>query len=313
MTRTFQDCTVDDCPRQTPDTGYVCTECATTLTRNLALLLDRPQERAVVVIDHTRRPTQHRTTGLPEHDTGLEHDLVDRMTRAQTITADANEGRDGAPADRGAVRLPYAYRTAEARRDLINTMRAAADGIARRRGLHRPLDTPQALAYWLTHHVQWLRQQDDGGAIIGELLYAIREAIKAVDNPPERRYAGPCTASTTDPVGLERACDGELYALPNRDTIECPVCGATYPVTERRAWLLDQADDMLLPATELARAIDGLGVPVTGAMIRRWKMRGMLANKGTEARPLYRLGDVRELVVERAQDAVSGRRGKVGA
>lgn len=312
MTRTFQDCTVSDCPRQTPDTGYVCTECAATLTRNLRVLLDLPEGRPTVTYAHPMYGRITRPTGLPDTRTGLEHDLVDRMTRAQTITADANEGRDGAPQDRGPVRLPYAYRTAEARRDLINTMCAAADGIARRRGLHRPLDTPQALAYWLTHHVQWLRQQEDGGAIIGELLYAVREAIKAVDNPPERRYAGPCTASTTDEAGLERPCDGELYALQGREQIECPACGATYPVSDRRAWLLEHADDMLLPATELARAIDGLGVPVTGAMIRRWKMRGMLANKGTDERPLYRVGDVRALVLVRAHEAQQ-RGGKVGA
>lgn len=38
----------------------------------------------------------------------------------------------------------------------------------------------------------------------------------------------------------------------------------------------------------------------------------MLTNKGTEVRPLYRGGDVRELVVERAR-ASSAVRGKVGA
>ncbi len=95
-------------------------------------------------------------------------------------------------------------------------------------------------------------------------------------------------------------------------TVRCPACRAQVDVESRRTWLLQQVEDMLLPATELARAIDGLGVPVTPSTVRSWVARTRLVAKGQRmvggrVTPVYRVGDVLDLVnAEAARKAAHG-------
>lgn len=196
------------------------------------------------------------------------------------------------------MRLPYGYRASEARWELLSTMTATGDDIAARRGLFRPLNTLDALANWLGHQVQWLRQQPDGADTIAVLTDLLRAARRVIDRPADRKYAGPCTATTVDEDGLAQDCTGELYTHPDRETVTCPDCGTNYPLDARRAWLRDQAEDKLLPATELARAIDGLGVQAKAATLRKWASRKRILNRGTDTHPLYRVGDVIDLVTD---------------
>lgn len=81
-------------------------------------------------------------------------------------------------------------------------------------------------------------------------------------------------------------------------------CGTTWPVEERRTWLLREAEHVLGTATELARALSGLGEHITPSMIRGYAHRRRLANRGTDetGRPLYRLGDVLALTL---RDSIS--------
>ncbi len=154
------------------------------------------------------------------------------------------------------------------------------------------------MAIFLAGQIDWLRAQAAGPDAIDELTAAVRTAERATDRPADRRYAGPCTADVElDGIRLG-TCGTDLYALPGRDTITCPTCNTQVPVTERRAWLLEQAEDRLLPVTEMARAVDGLGVPVNRDTIKSWVRRGQLVSRGATgtAVALYRVGDVLDLV-----------------
>ena len=303
MTRTHrpsQTCTVPDCGRDTGDQAYVCPQCGDRLVRLLALMPDQHGPRAIVPIHHPRHPGGTRQTGDTPTVPGLATALEDATPRQSVgIGIVPADEANGLPDETGPVHLPYGYRASEARTDLLTTLRATVADIAHRRGLYRPRGDLVSLAAWSTRHVQWLRQQPDGGDIIGDLVAALTRALRAVDRPADRRYAGPCTATTTDADGLAIDCPGELYARHGAPDIECPDCGAVYDVESRRAWLLDQANDRLLPATELARAVDGLGVPVTPSMIRNWRARGRILNRGTDTAPLYRVGDVIDIFTAR--------------
>lgn len=309
---TTQLCTVDGCARQVPDTCYVCPECGDAL---LALLRSVPdvvgERRRVLTYPHRPHHERCDDCGTPDHphlnplretgerpvSPGLATDLDDAIARQSTgIGIVPADHEAGLPDETGLVRLPYGYRASEARWELLSTMTATGDDIAARRGLFRPLNTLDALANWLGHQVQWLRQQPDGADTIAALTDLLSAARRVIDRPADRKYAGPCTATTVDEDGLVQGCAGELYALPGHTTVTCPDCGASYPLDARRAWLRDQAEDMLLPATELARAVDGLGVQVKAATLRKWASRKRILNRGTDTHPLYRVGDVIDLV-----------------
>ncbi|ACZ29586.1 hypothetical protein Xcel_0547 [Xylanimonas cellulosilytica DSM 15894] len=336
--RSMQPCTVDGCDRDVEDTTYVCSPCGDRLIGLLAALGDtREPDPMVLTYPHKphhehcddcdlpledRRTAGHpdlnplRRTGPTRIRPGLLTDAEDRIAHGQTVHVGE---RDGMTTDAGPVTLPYRYSPSEARWELLNTLTAAADDIARRRGLHRPYNTPQALAAWLTGNVPWIRAQPDGGNLIAELLDAIDTMKRAIDVPATMRYAGPCNADidvTTETVvaGVPtttlttRPCYGELYARPGAIDVTCPDCGATYPVTARRAWLLDQVTDVLLPAAEMAVAVNGLlDTDVKAARlatnIRWWKSVGRLPEKGRtrDGRPKYRVGDVVDLVVQSAK------------
>ncbi|QAY70008.1 hypothetical protein [Xylanimonas protaetiae] len=340
--RSMQPCTVDGCDRDVPDTTYACEVCGARLTELLAALGDT-REPDVRVLTYPHKPhhehcpdcdlplEQRRTLGHPDLNPlrrtgparirpGLLSDAEDRIAHGQTVTVGE---RDGMTTDAGPVTLPYRYTPAEARWELLNTLTSVADDIARRRGLFRPLNTPQALTGFLTGNIGWMRAQPDGGDLIGELLDAITHMKHAIDVPASTRYAGPCTADVEyveehqerplAQIGnvttlTTRPCTGELYARPGATQVDCPDCGATYQVADRRAWLLDQIADRLLPARDMAQAVHGLiGVDVTATTldnnIRGWKHTGRLTARGLtrDGRPTYRIGDVIALVINSAK------------
>ncbi len=94
-------------------------------------------------------------------------------------------------------------------------------------------------------------------------------------------------------------CGTDLYAMPGDTQVTCPACGARYDVAERRAWLLDAAEDRLATTTEIARAITTLaGQDLTTERLRQWAARGRLTVRARtpDDRPLYRVGDVLSLL-----------------
>lgn len=267
-------CAVDE-RRPVPDMAFICPDCGSRLTRLLDLV------------------------------PGILDDLDDVIRRQVRFTTGAGPRSGERP-------LPYNPAGAESRTVLIGTLTFWAASVAEIRGQLLPADH----AAYLVGQVDWLRAQATGAEAFDEITTAIVQARRATDRPADRRYAGPCTAGipvvstvTGDPLGYDRECGADLYARETGDTVTCRECGAEYPLAERRAWLLEQAEDRLLPAAELARAVDGLGVPVTASTIASWKRRKRITvHPGPHGEDLYRVGDVRELV-----DANARRRGDVAS
>lgn len=263
-----QTCSVEGCDRPVPDTSFVCPRCGD----RLGQLLD----------------------AVP----GIGDDLDD-VIRRQVRFAESHGGRSQERP------LPYNPAASESKAVLVGTLTFWAAAVSEQRGHPMPDVTLAALGPYLAGSVPWLRAQAAGPDAFDEITTAVRQARSVTDRPAERRYAGPCTAGVPmySPVdgaelGYERECGTDLYAREQGDTVTCPECGTEYPLAERRAWLLEQADDQLLPARELARAIDGLGVPLTAAVVAGLKRRGRIIPHGTtpDGRDLFRVGDVRAVV-----------------
>lgn len=309
---TNQTCAVQDCGREIPDIEYVCSPCGDRLTRLLAAVGDHAVERPRVLSkphlpEHQRCPdcgtgipghplvNTYRETGLPSTERGLADELLISMSKPSLHldTDDDGEAR---------VVLPYGYRAAEARWTLRDALTATGDEIARVRGQFRPYNSLQALAAWLSSQVDWMRHQPAGGVLIGELLDALRQAVRSIDNPVRRLLIGACDATIADEQGASVECGEQLYAREYDVEVECSRCGTVH--TTRDTWdrMLDKSEDLLMTRTEIARALAGFGVTVSEKRLENWATRGRLLRRGMSTgrpvRPLYRLGDVRDLLAE---------------
>ena len=124
---------------------------------------------------------------------------------------------------------------------------------------------------------------------------AISQARRAVDRPADRIYLGQCYF---EEEGV--TCYEELYAIAGASSVTCKVCSMTHPVAERRAWLLQRAEDMLFTPAEAAKFIGEVGhIKVTEARIRGYLHRGSrLQYRAPVEAKRFRLGDLLAVVID---------------
>lgn len=147
----------------------------------------------------------------------------------------------------------------------------------------------EVLTRWVAGQLDWLRMRPEADQAFDEIEDACRRLIRIVDRPPDRWYAGPCGAED---------CTEPLEPVAGAKKITCPKCGAVHDPDERKAWLLDQIDEQETTAGAAAVALTALGCRVSADLVRQWAHRNqLLPRAGTK---LYRIGDVRDLVVEAA-------------
>lgn len=162
-----------------------------------------------------------------------------------------------------------------------------------------PADTVASCCRYLLRNTTRIRVADWAQDLAEELGHVSQQLRFLVDRPADRWYAGPCDQ-----------CERDLYARTGAAEVVCAECDLAYDVAARRQWLLEQAEDRLVNATMLARAVSWLGSePLTAERVRKWAQRGRLIAKGHEVRagrtlPLYRIGD--------ALDLLAGESEKVG-
>lgn len=158
---------------------------------------------------------------------------------------------------------------------------------------HTPRDDVPAVCRYLLGHADWIRTQHWAPEILDELVDVAGQLRRMVDRPADRWFAGPCDI-----------CKRDLYAKTGAPSVECKECQVTYDVQERRGWLLDQINDQLYTAAELARAVSWLGSePLTPERIRKWAQRKRITAHGTvmvkgREHPTYRVSDAASLLAQ---------------
>lgn len=288
-------CTVEGCARPTAG-ALVCDPCQRQLREDLEAVHEQTHPRTGQVMP------------------GLAAELELAVTR-QTRLGGATGG------SRATERpLPFSQDASRVRSTATHTFLAwLLDAAARRRRRIAPLGPTcrdcthpscerrrgnlAGMALCLVDHLPWLLVRADAGQAVDELTYAVALIRRAIDRPADRVYVGTCLAPLPD----RKHCTTDLYAHRGADTITCPACTVEYDVSARRSWLLDQAENQLATAPEIARAVTALGQPIKVERIRQWAHRGRLiphtfdeldsdATGATRIRPLYRVGDVLDLI-----------------
>lgn len=301
-------CTARGCGRPVADQAYLCSACAAVLTRDVGRVADL---RAALDDALARRTRLDRPPTPPPASPVVPVDPVlgpvCRRCGHSSCEAARSPSRRRPPETLRVQPLPVDLDAAGQILELRRVLLGWADWVAAERGLARPLDTWKALGSWLADQVEWLRHHPEGPRAADEIGRVVVRVMRFVDRPPSRWYAGPCTTPFLDEDGLLVECDADLYPESGAVQFTCPACRAVHDVEHRREWLLDQAQDRLAHAELIARAVTMLDQRVTSAQVRGWAHRGRLLAKSRDAqgRPLYRIGDVLELVRE---DVSAGRR-----
>ena len=233
--------------------------------------------------------------------TWLERELTTVLAR-QAVYGDRAGGRSAEHP------LPYDPRASEAawvlRDTLTNVARAlgpqppanrpeSAGDATKPSGWADPLGTGVSaarIARSLAQRLDTIRRHPEAYLLADEVHAAVTQARRVIDRPPARVYVGHCP------------CHTDLYARPGAASVRCTGCGTTYDVAQRRAELLEAAHDRLATATEIARLLKALGLDVSASRIRGYAHRGRLTPRGRnhEDDPLYRVGDVLDLITEKA-------------
>ena len=162
------------------------------------------------------------------------------------------------------------------------------------------MNTPESLRY-LAENVGWLAHQPDALDAFDELDTATVLVETIIRQPPwEMWYAGRCDQ-----------CGVDMYAYRDDLVVECRPCCLMYDVPERRRYLLDVVRDHLDRSSTICRALGGLGIEVSRQRLKMWETRGLLAAKAVDlsGRPLYRVGDVIDVVTRLAERKNSDRKG----
>lgn len=165
---------------------------------------------------------------------------------------------------------------------------------------------PRHIPEWLASNVDQIRMRDWAPDMLADLAPRIAAARTAIDRPADRLYAGRC-GITTNRIAVAAGhapipCRFELWATIGLDTITCPGCQWKHNVTDVREKMLDAAANNLYTAKTCALALTTVEIPVTMELISKWGhrlVRGVpklpIAGYTPDGKPLYRLGDVRDV------------------
>lgn len=155
--------------------------------------------------------------------------------------------------------------------------------------LSYPPDNP---GEWLRRNVYSIVGQPRAGEALAALEGLQALAMRVIDRPGERLYAGPCQ---------EAECHSVLWAKPGDAVVKCWSCRKVFLVKDRREWMINAAAVMrVTQATALAWVKLLMDAEVPYRTWQSWRARGRLhsAGENVEGKPLFRFGDVRDLAVQ---------------
>jgi len=240
---------------------------------------------------------------------------LSELQRTETRQSNTSGPDGGKPTKRAEQPLPFDARAVVLAEQARNGLSSWIRHLCEQRGLTTPkLDRTAHMAVWLTAHVAAIAQDEAAADCYTAMVELRRALMRHVDNLG-KRWAGPCTAMVDEyalsldsgdqlrPVlvqtGTRRQCGADLRTRPGSPVIICAECGAEYDPIERAQWTLGQSRDHLDSAAFIAHALTDAGYPVKRNTITMWARREKLFawREDDLGRPLYRVGDVLDLVL----------------
>lgn len=246
------------CAKPVADGGYVCSRCWLPLERDLGDMTFLAEQLDITLSRQSR--TAPRAYGSRSSDTPVYFDVT-----ASSVGAESR-----------AVLVSWALMVSE------------------ERGIPTPADRLAAMGVFLLGQQEWLRHHPAASDALEELTAAIHAIRNAVDTAPDMLVVGPC-----DPKGEHGdPCTQELRVKAGKEFVECAACGLSWRVADRREFLVEAAQDMLVTAYVLSRFLTAYGDPISDDRLRKWAAQGHIVSHGTDPRgnPLYRVSEAAEVL-----------------
>lgn len=224
------------------------------------------------------------------------------MTRQRAVAYDG--GRQGKNSG-----LPFNEKAGDALRDLRQLLGTWAR-MCHEEGIPGapstlPRDTPAAISRWLLRCLDGLQRHDAGPDAVAEIVAAATAADRVVTWQKQPRiFLGPCAFNG------ESDCPGEMYAREGEPVGQCEECLRGVTVVIRQGELDADLDGRLLSAAEIADWTVRLDASADRAKVKKrilhWHERrriGALDHRehGATSVPLFRFGEVRQLLSQAAQ------------
>jgi hypothetical protein len=153
------------------------------------------------------------------------------------------------------------------------------------------------LALW-GDDITEIRRHVKAAEIVSGIGRVVKDAYRAIDRMQERQYLGTCMYEEDD-----LTCHAELWARPGAHQVTCSQCGITHEVGERRAWLLQKAEDMIATPREAARYIGEIGhITVGEQRIRNYVDRHRItARPSADGVMRIRVGDLLAVILDESE------------
>jgi hypothetical protein len=211
---------------------------------------------------------------------------------------------------------------------------SGAPGLARERsplnwkGVQGTDDLASALVYWarqvsglpvgiftrrpattaarvLLANIDTIRRYHNVEELIEGITHAIHDARRTIDRYADLQFLGTCLAPYLNEEDQERTCTEEVYASHGASHTTCKSCGVTHAVPERRAWLMNEARDIIATVKEASRYLGEIGdIRVTESSIRGYIHRGKLSYRPGTLHGI-RIGDLLDVVVDEGKKRVA--------
>lgn len=213
-------------------------------------------------------------------------EVEDTAYRLDHVTAPS-----GGSSTKGKVRpLPYRLEVGELLDKARNMLTTWARDVLEHRGIRDqrvPVGTA-ALCAWLSKAVPSIVLSPQAADMLADVARLDSELLTAIDLPPIPIYLGPCDE-----------CAQPMYARRGDREHQCRTCDREpYDVAAQVEFLLARSRLVVASPATIATALTSLDQPVTEELIWKWKQRGRLVpiKSDTRNRPLYRVGDVLDLL-----------------
>ena len=154
-----------------------------------------------------------------------------------------------------------------------------------------PADNLVALSRWLLWRVDGLGLHDIGPEAVDEITSAVAHCHRLIDRPADRQYLGEC----------DLCDDGRLFARAGSRWAKCDQCEAAEDAEARRTKLLDELDDRLCTAAEIAHLASYMNLRGDREQVRKrinqWHKRGRISREHAfSEEAVFRFGIVRRLL-----------------
>lgn len=156
--------------------------------------------------------------------------------------------------------------------------------------------TIEDAALWMAGFPNLLAGHHQAVAMHADIGDLVRRGRRAIDRPASRVYLGECGGRTEQGV-----CTAALFGLQDRLGAHCFECGSDWLVDARRQTMLSGIEDKVAHSGSLAALVKANGVPVASSTIRNYARNGKIECVATDSkgRPLYRVGDVLDVLLRR--------------